>query len=152
MACAGLLRGIASLRPADTLLLAEAACLLYAVRHGLRRLRYPTLLRLLRRSATLTAQRQAQPHAPDPEARVLWAIGWLWRKGICVPSCLEEALAVQWMLLRRQIDCQVRIGVVKTDAGTLLGHAWAERDGRVVSVDTASPARYVVLTPPMMEP
>jgi hypothetical protein len=146
--CAPSLEEENTVRPADTLLVAEAAFLLRAVHYGLRWLRYPTLLHILRRSATLTARCRREPRGTELE--VLWAIGWVWGKGIAVPSCLEEALTVQWMLRRRCIESQVRIGVVKSEAGTLLGHAWAERDGRVVSVDQGSPARYVVLTPPMV--
>ena len=131
----------------DIPLVVEATCILYTVHYGLRWLRYPVLLSCLQKSAGVTRQRRAQPNAVDPEERVLWAIGWVGRKGIWVPSCLEEALGVQWMLRRRQIESQVRIGVVKTDAGGLLGHAWAEREGRIVSVDPLSPARYTVLTP-----
>ena len=135
------------MHPSDILLVVEATCVLRAIHYGLRWLRYPVLLRFLQKSAGVAVRRQAQSDAVDPEDRVLWAIGWVWRKGICVPSCLEEALGVQWMLRRRHIESQVRIGVVKTDEGTLLGHAWAERDGRIVSVDPVSPARYTVLTP-----
>lgn len=144
-----LLRDLRRLRPAEALPAMEAAWILSAVRWGLRRLRWPVLLRLLRVSAALTrSPRRGRPGA-DPTAAVLTAMGRAGRSRTQPPSCLEEALSVQWMLRRRHVETQVRIGVAKDGAGGLRGHAWAERGGSVVSVDPFSPARYALLTGPL---
>jgi aryl-alcohol dehydrogenase-like predicted oxidoreductase len=43
-------------------------------------------------------------------------------------GCLPRALALQWMLKRRGIAADIRLGV-RTDAGTLSAHAWVECQG-----------------------
>lgn len=133
------------LRLANALLLVEAAWILRAVHWGLRWVRWPRLQHLLRWSAGVTRVWRASPRTRDPEANILWAIGAAGRRGGFAASCLEEALSVQWMLRRRRVETRVRIGVIKHSTDTLLGHAWAEREGRVVSVDPISPAHYTVL-------
>ncbi len=149
MAGRAFLRDLRRLHLGEALLLMEAAWILGVVRWGLRRLRWPVLLRLLRASAALTrSPRRGRPGA-DPAAAVLRAIGRAGRRRTQPPSCLEEALSVQWMLRRRHVETQIRIGVTKGDTGGLRGHAWAERTGRVLSVDPLSPARYALLTGPL---
>lgn len=44
------------------------------------------------------------------------------------PSCLEESLAVWWLLGRQAMTSQLRIGIRK-DGGKFEAHAWVERDG-----------------------
>jgi hypothetical protein len=44
------------------------------------------------------------------------------------PSCLEQSLALWYLLERRGISAQLRIGVRK-NAGKFEAHAWVERDG-----------------------
>lgn len=140
-----LLHRVRRVRPADLFLMAEARCVLGGVRVGLRWMRYALLLRLLHDSARVAGLLQADPKA-NPEARILWTIDTIGRKSRAAPSCLEEALSVQWMLRRRRIESDVRIGVAKKEDGDLRGHAWVERDGRVISVDAISPANFAVLT------
>jgi hypothetical protein len=45
--------------------------------------------------------------------------------------CLAKALVLQWMLGRRGIASEVRIGVRRGD-GPLRAHAWVERRGQVL--------------------
>lgn len=140
-----LLHKVRRIRPTDLPLMVEARCVLGGVRVGLRWMRYALLLRLLRNSARMAGRLQAHPKT-DPEARILWTIDTIGRKSRAAPSCLEEALSVQWMLRRRRIESDIRIGVAKKEDGSLHGHAWVERDGRVISVDAISPANFTVLT------
>jgi hypothetical protein len=66
-------------------------------------------------------------------------------------TCLEEALTIYWMLRRRRLNPYVRIGVAKGQDGKLLGHAWVECDGHIVSIDTVSPAQFALLSAPNLE-
>jgi len=47
-------------------------------------------------------------------------------------SCLPESLTVWWLLRRRGIQADLRLGVRKLD-GRLDGHAWVETSNQVVS-------------------
>ena len=49
--------------------------------------------------------------------------------GLYPITCLRQALLVQWLLRRRGLASQLRIGALKTDTGTLDAHAWVELDG-----------------------
>jgi len=48
--------------------------------------------------------------------------------GVGHPSCLEESLAVWWLLGRRGIASQLRIGI-KKDSPKFEAHAWVELGG-----------------------
>jgi hypothetical protein len=50
------------------------------------------------------------------------------RHGIGRPSCLEESLALRWLLGRQGFSTELRIGIRK-EAGKFGAHAWVERDG-----------------------
>jgi hypothetical protein len=127
--------------------LIEAILVLRCVRFGLRRLRYATLVRRLERSATWAGSRRARLLTTDLHIRILAAMSQVRRRHIHDFTCLEEALTIQWLLRRQGLNAQVRIGVVKTDDEQLMGHAWVECDGRIVSLDPVSPAHYVPLAP-----
>ncbi|MBL8134466.1 MAG: lasso peptide biosynthesis B2 protein [Anaerolineae bacterium] len=47
-------------------------------------------------------------------------------------NCLKRSLALWWLLRRRGIDSDVRIGVRKAE-GTFQAHAWVEMGGVVVN-------------------
>jgi hypothetical protein len=46
-------------------------------------------------------------------------------------SCLQQSLALSWLLGRQGIDSELRIGVRKQD-GKFEAHAWLERQGRLL--------------------
>lgn len=50
------------------------------------------------------------------------------------PTCLERSLALWWMLRRRGIETELRIGARK-DRGNLEAHAWLELNGAVLNDD-----------------
>ena len=56
------------------------------------------------------------------------AIRHVWRAA----TCLEKSLALWWLLGRRGIACDVRIGARK-QGGKFEAHAWLERDGVAVN-------------------
>ncbi len=43
-------------------------------------------------------------------------------------TCLRQALVLQWLLARRGIAAELRIGV-RREADRLMAHAWLEKDG-----------------------
>ncbi len=47
-------------------------------------------------------------------------------------KCLERSLALWWLLGRRGISTELRIGV-RLDAGELRAHAWVELEGQVIN-------------------
>jgi hypothetical protein len=48
--------------------------------------------------------------------------------------CLPQAIALQWMLRRRKMECTIMLGVIPGQRRGLLGdlHAWVEADGIVL--------------------
>jgi hypothetical protein len=57
------------------------------------------------------------------------------------PTCLEESLALWWLLGRQGIASQVRIGIRK-DTGTFEAHAWVECEGAAVNEPEALHQHY----------
>ena len=77
------------------------------------------------------------------EKRVVWAINTTSR---LVPrcTCFVRALAAQVLFLREGINSELRVGIAKGD-GALKGHAWLERDGRVLIGEAQDLSRYTLL-------
>lgn len=61
-----------------------------------------------------------------------------------VPNCLEKSLALWWLLRRRHIPADLRIGVRK-DGGRLEAHAWVEAGGAVLSESGDEHVHFVPL-------
>ena len=55
-------------------------------------------------------------------------------RGPCRTNCLQQSLVLWWLLRRRGIDADLRIGVRK-EAGQFEAHAWVELAGVVLSDD-----------------
>lgn len=54
------------------------------------------------------------------------------RHGLIHPSCLVKSLTLWWLLGRRGIPSELRIGVRK-EGGNLEAHAWVEREGKALN-------------------
>jgi len=63
------------------------------------------------------------------------------RHSIGHPTCLEESLALWWLLGRRGISSELRIGVRKHDE-RFEAHAWVEREGMAVNEPQALHEHY----------
>lgn len=63
------------------------------------------------------------------------------RHGLYHPSCLEQSLAILWLLRREGIAAELRIGVRK-EAGQLLAHAWVECLGFPLNETADNVGRY----------
>jgi hypothetical protein len=57
------------------------------------------------------------------------------------PTCLEESLALWWLLGRQGIASELRIGVRKQN-DTFQAHAWVERDGIALNEPQALHEHY----------
>lgn len=114
-----------SLPAADRSLLLRSVLWLGATRLALWLLPLKVVRRLLARAARPTSA------ASVTKERIAWAIAVAQR---VVPraTCLPQALTAEALLTRCGHPAEVRIGVVKTDQGRLIAHAWVESGGRVV--------------------
>lgn len=63
------------------------------------------------------------------------------RRGPAEGSCLHRSLALWWLLRRRQIDSELRIGA-QLDENELSAHAWVELDGEVLNDTPDVAARF----------
>ena len=121
----------------DRGLLVRAAMLLAVTGVGLHVLPFRSLQRLLLRSGSFSGRLRSVVAAPSDQGasltdRVAWAVSVA---SVYVPgarSCLPQALATQSLLERRGVPARLRLGLAKSDNGTIEGHAWVESEGRVV--------------------
>ena len=63
------------------------------------------------------------------------------RRGPYKASCLKQALVAWWLLARRRIPSDIKIGVSKT-AREFDAHAWVELEGRVLIGGLGSKSRF----------
>ena len=75
-------------------------------------------------------------------ARVVSVAG---RRSLWPTSCLRQALCLWFLLARRGIVVEVRIGVDKPADGQFVAHAWVERQGQVLIGGDQVQERYAVL-------
>lgn len=113
---------------ADRAVLIRSILTLAAARVAIRLLPFRSVRRLL----------TPRPHGVVSDVitreRVRWAIGHAQR---IIPdaTCLPQAVAAESLLTRGGHPVTLRIGVMKTPAGRLEAHAWAESAGRVIVGD-----------------
>jgi len=60
-------------------------------------------------------------------------------------TCLPRAFTLRWMLGRRGIPAQLRIGISKTATG-ILAHAWVDIDGETIGESEDIPERFKILS------
>ena len=80
--------------------------------------------------------------SPD---RIAQLVGIAARRGIFKATCLPQACLVWWLLRRRGIAAELKIGVRK-DGQALCGHAWVEHENRPLNDDQGLSKRYAKLT------
>ena len=66
--------------------------------------------------------------------RVRWAVG-VAQRVIPDATCLPQAVTAESLLTRGGHPVKLRIGVMKSPAGKLEAHAWAESDGQIIVGD-----------------
>jgi hypothetical protein len=120
--------------------------LLQAVALGVRALGYNRVSRWIEQHS----QGVPQPNlSPDDQAEAAAWIGALVgianrRIKFLQVTCLPESLTVWWLLRRRGLPAQIKMGVRRLD-GKLDGHAWVMFQDRVVSGDPLLPQDYTPL-------
>ena len=126
---------------ADRSLLVRSVLLLGATRLALWLLPLRFVRRLLARTARPT------PAARATQERIAWAIS-VARRVVPQATCLPQALAAEALLTRCGYPVELRIGVIKTDRGRLVAHAWVESGGRIVVGELHEGlSRYTALPP-----
>ena len=139
----GSIRKFWRLSQADRALLVQAAVWLGATRVAL----WVLPFRLVRRLLAQTARPSAARRGPRPSRhRLVWAVS-LGRRVVPSSTCLVQALAAAALFIQHGHPADVRIGVMKDEAGGLIGHAWVESDGHVVVGDSSDLSRYAPLPP-----
>ena len=76
-------------------------------------------------------------------ARLGWLVNIAARHGPYSATCLRQSLALWWLLRRRGLPAELRIGVGKEDA-RMRAHAWVELAGRVINDRASIATDYVV--------
>ena len=135
-----------ALAAADRALVLEAAMLLAMVRLGIVGARVSALRHALDRWVRRSA-RMPSKAAPRDVSRVAWSVAAVSRRLPFRSTCLVESLAVDAMLRRRGVPCEIRFGVRPPEGGTLSAHAWVEHDGAVVFGARPDLSEYSVLVP-----
>jgi hypothetical protein len=114
---------------AERRVLAQALVLLPLTVLALRLLGFRACKALLARLAS----RVTDPSVGMAEARgVARMVDVAARHGVFEPTCLPRSLALWWLLRRRRMASELRIGVRK-EAGCFEAHAWVELHGVVLN-------------------
>ena len=116
-------------------LLAEA---LLAITAASAAIRLRTFKRAIRMGSLPLSER---PAAGDITDDVRWAVETAARNVPWRAMCIQEGLALQWMLRRRGIDARLHYGIAKDEIGELQAHVWVAAGGSVV-IGGAEAARF----------
>ncbi len=125
-----LLRKFLSLPPYKQWLLVKASLVLLGIHFGLRLFRFHYIYRII--NSFRHTPLPGDPANGKGMGPIIWAVN---RAGFYLlgsNSCLRRALAGQFFLLREGFPATLRIGVMKQSDGSLLAHAWIEKDGTIL--------------------
>ena len=123
-------------------LLVGLVFLLPAIGLALRLLGFTRTTRLLRGSAgSTTARAEVGAESQAMAVRLGQLVSIASRHGPYAATCLRQSLALSWLLRRRGLPAEVRVGVGKND-GRVLAHAWVELEGKVINDHPAIAAEY----------
>jgi hypothetical protein len=135
-----------ALAPAERRVLLAASLLMPVFALGLR------VLGLRRCRALLKPDVLAQTRSELPSPRVLGQlVNLAARRSPLHASCLTRSLMLTWMLRRRGIASDLRIGV-RLEGGRLDAHAWVETDGTPINDDLNIASRFAPLQPQVNVP
>ena len=127
----------------ERLIFLQALLLLPLAGLVLRFSRYQSVLSTLQRATPLKDRRSGVDPLPEAlrTAKLVNAAAW---RGLYDATCLRRSLVLWWLLRRRGIDSNVRIGARK-EAGEFYSHAWVEYEDTVLNDAPDVRSRYVVI-------
>ena len=118
----------------------------------------PGVCRLVGVRACLRWMRWMVGRQPLPASSAPCLADWVDHQGVLVswaarycpqsPTCLIRALVLWFLLARRGITCDLRLGIEK-DARTFEAHAWVEWCGKPVMESPDVRQRYAVFDTPL---
>ena len=117
----------------DCLEATQAVVMMAAIRLGLRVTRFDRVRALLQRTVPArpgqTRSRQAESATVAQTARI---VNLAARVAPASSTCLHRSLTLWWLLARRGISSNLRVGVRRDDP-RFQAHAWVEFDGTAVN-------------------
>ena len=125
----GLMRRFWSLSGPDRRLALEAAMAIALTRTGLWIAGYNACIALAARFSGNKANSRFHKHPAERVATMLNATA---RHLPFHPTCLEQSIALWWMLRRRSYEAQLRLGG-RLEEDQFEAHAWIERGGIVLN-------------------
>ena len=124
-------RGWRGLTGRERWLALEAWLALPLVAVALRAAGFKQVYRWLGGSSPPAPSPVAQERGVKSAARAANVVDRVARRHPCRPTCLTRSLALWWLLGRRRIVAELRVGVRK-EGGSLQAHAWVEVGGHVL--------------------
>ena len=136
------LKRLRSLSWAERWLLVETLPVTVAMAIGLRLRGYRRLTALLERTAPLDGPppREAAETVAERAMRIAAVVDVALRRGPFSGTCLERSLSLWWLLRRRGVESDLRLGVRRD--GEFEAHAWVEVDGVVLNDRSEPGGRY----------
>ena len=112
---------------------------------SLRRVGYKRTLLWLSRRADRAGSTISRLDSPDVAPKIARIVSFVGRRSPWRTTCLRQALLLWFLLARRGVATELRLGVEKSVEGDFAAHAWVEHDGRVLIGGEFVQQRYVVL-------
>ena len=140
------LRKLRSLRPAGRRLLVQSACLLPFVSLAVRLLGFRRVHAFLSRWADRSAA--SSGHEKLDVRRARRVVRYLRSDAPFRGNCLSRSLILCWLLRRRAIQCELRIGVDR-DVAEFRAHAWVEVNGRPLNAGGGVRKQYAAFEDPL---
>jgi hypothetical protein len=124
----------------------ESATLIVFIAVAVRTMPFLRLRSLLHRVAALTTTARPGLALPDNIQAIGWAVAAAAAR-IRGATCLVQALAADAMLRRRAVRSELRLGVLRSGASSVDGHAWVECGGGVIIGAADRQSDYRTLEP-----
>ncbi|NND72406.1 MAG: lasso peptide biosynthesis B2 protein [Rhodothermales bacterium] len=131
----------------DGILFVRALLLLVVARLSLAATDYVRTAKLFGEQDSFDSDRGQAQGLATFRYRAAWAVSKASRIVRYDRPCLAQALVLRFILRRKGISSDLRIGVKKNDDLSIRAHAWVEKDGIVLIGGASSPFRYTMLTP-----
>ena len=104
-----------------------------------------TFKRAIRMGSLPLTERQA---VGDTTHDVRWAVETAARNVPWRAMCIQQGLALQWMLRRRGVDARLHYGIATDEIGELQAHVWVAAGGSVIIGGAEAPRFKCVATFP----